>query len=108
MELRRHVLKLRHWGTRGGDDGGNVLDLDWSWVRTLPGLNVGELRIHDTIGGQDNLRIFFFVGDGTYREPLPMIWILMVMQKQRDQLTPNRIAILKARRKLVMERFYNN
>ena len=28
---------------------GEVVDLDWSWIRSLDGLKVGELRVHDTI-----------------------------------------------------------
>lgn len=109
MEVRRHALKLRFWPERRPiGDGGQLLDLDWSWVRSMPGANVGELRIHDTIGGLDNLRVIFFIGDESRREPLPMIWVLRVMQKKRDDFTTNDVAIFKARRKLVMERFYHN
>ncbi|HEY7335265.1 MAG TPA: hypothetical protein VH639_10295 [Bryobacteraceae bacterium] len=105
MEIRRQALKLRYWP---GGDGGQVVDLDWSWIRTLPGLRVGELRIHDTIAGNDNLRIIFFVGDESEKDPLPLIWVLRVMQKRKNDFTANEVNIFKARRRLVMERFYNN
>lgn len=109
MEVRRHALKLRFWpGNCSEEDGGPVMDLHWSWIRTMLGLNVGELRLHDTICGNDNLRIIFFVGDESRKEPLPLIWVLRVMQKKRNDFTPNDVAIFKARRNLVMERFYNN
>ena len=68
-------------------------------------MKVGELRVHDTIGGNDNLRIVFFVGDESIREPLPMIWILAVIQKRRDDFSRHQIAVFKARRTLVVERF---
>ena len=106
MEVRRHALKLRHFP--GGESGGQVMDLDWSWIQTLPGMNIGELRIHDEIGGHENLRLIFFVGDVSRRDPLPMIWILRVMEKKKNSFSPNQVAIFKARRGLIMERFYNN
>jgi hypothetical protein len=106
MEVRRHALKLRYWPEHHPtDDAGKVLDLDWEWVRALPGLRVGELRISDVIGGNDNLRAIFYVGSGEIREPLPMIWILRVLQKKRDDFSMNDIAIFRARRGLVIERF---
>jgi hypothetical protein len=74
----------------------------------LPGLCVAELRIHDTIAGNDNLRIIFFVGDEARREPMPFIWVLRVMQKKKNEFTSNEVNIFKARRKLVMERFYSD
>lgn len=106
-EVRRHALKLRYWPERNPEaDSGQIVDLDWSWVRSLRGMKVGELRVNDTIGGNDNLRIIFFVGDPAFREPLPMIWVLRVMHKRRDQFTKNDLAIFRARRALVRERFY--
>ena len=107
IEVRRHALKLRYWPTGNSKaDSGQLIDLDWSWIRALPSMKVGELRVHDTIGGNDNLRIVFFVGDAAIREPLPMIWILAVIQKQRDDFSRHEIAVFKARRTLVVERFY--
>jgi hypothetical protein len=107
IEIRRHALKLRFWPERSPeDDAGILLDLDWSWVKSLPGLKVGELRIHDTIAGCDNLRVIFFVGGSRARDRLPTIWVLRVMQKKRQSFSKNDLRIFKARRLLVQERFY--
>jgi hypothetical protein len=109
IEVRRHALKLRYWPTQNNvDDSGQLVDLDWSWIRSLPNMQTGELRIRDDIGGNDNLRIIFFVGDSAVRDPLPLIWILRVLQKKRDDFSPQEVAIIKARRTLVLERFYRN
>jgi len=107
IEVRRHALKLRYWPeSLTTEDSGHVVDLDWSWIRSLPNKKVGELRVHDTIGGHDNLRIIFFVGPPNERMPKTCIWILAVIQKKRDDFSANHIAIFKARRGLVWERFY--
>lgn len=107
IEVRRHLLKLRYWPENTPtDEQGTVLDLDWSWIRALPNLKIGELRVHDTIAGNDNLRALFFVGDAAVRTPLPMIWILAVLQKKRDDFTRAQISVFRARRLLVIERFY--
>jgi hypothetical protein len=109
IELRRHALKLRYWpDSITTEPSGQVVDLDWSWIRSLPGKKIGELRVHDTIGGQDNLRIIFFVGPPNERMPKTCIWILAVIQKDRDDFSTNNIAIFKARRSLVCERFYKD
>lgn len=108
ISVRRHSLKLRYWPEKHPEDvdSGQVLDLDWSWVRSLPGLKIGELRIQDVIGGHDNLRVIFFEGDSAVREPLPMLWVIRVMQKKRDDFSKHDLTIFKARRLLVVERFY--
>lgn len=109
LEARRHALKLRYWPNKNpADDSGVFLDLDWTWIRSLPGLKVGELRVDDAIGGRENLRIIFFVGDSADRDLLPVIWILRVMQKKRDDFSSHDLSIFRARRVLVMERFYGN
>lgn len=107
IELRRHALKLRHWPQQP-DESGQIVDLDWCWIKSLPGLNVGELRINDVIAGNDNLRVIFFVGDAALCEPLPMIWILSVIQKKRQDFTANQIRIFRGQREIVLERFYRN
>ncbi len=108
MEIRRHALKLRYWPNhRVADEHGKLLDLNWSWIKFLKGLDIGELRIDDVIGGNDNLRLIFYVGDTAVKKPLPMIWILDVMQKKRDDFTANELQIFKAKRIIVKERFYN-
>lgn len=107
-ELRRHALKLRFWPTsHPTDDSGRLLDLDWEWIRAMKGLKVGELRIQDTIGGHDNLRIIFYVGDPKFDDPMRRIWVLAVMQKKRQDFSRANIATFRARRLLVIERFEN-
>lgn len=107
MELRYHALKLRYWpDVNPTDQGGQLLDLDWTWVRALPGSRIGELRVHDEIGGNNNLRILFFVGEPIQENSLPIIWILRVIQKKRDDFSVHELAIFKARKSLVIERFY--
>jgi hypothetical protein len=59
--MRRHPLKLRYWPEpRPQDESGQVLDLDWEWIKACKGLRIGELRIHETIAGFDNWRVIFF------------------------------------------------
>lgn len=72
----------------------------------MQGQAVGELRLDDTIGGNDNLRIIFLEGPPDARLPMPVIWILRVMQKKRDDFSVHDLKIFKARRALVLERFY--
>ena len=109
MEVRENALKLRYFPNKHPtDESGQVLDLNWSWIASLRGPKIGELRIDDSIGGNDNLRIIFYQGDQAVRSPLPMIWILDVMQKKRDYFTVNELRIFKARRILVIERFYRH
>jgi len=83
MEVRRHALKLRYWPRAGPQEArGQVLDLDWSWVEGISTRDVGELRIHDVIANNDNLRIIFFVPPEVAGDTnLKPIWILRVFQK---------------------------
>lgn len=108
IELRRHALQLRYWPGHQTDEGGQLVDLNWTWVKSLPGLQIGELRIDDVIGGNDNLRIIFFVGDEEVKQPLPMIWVLNVFQKKRDYLTTSQVKVFRGQRQLVIERFYQS
>jgi hypothetical protein len=109
FELREQALKLRFWPDHEyAFSSGHVLDLDWCWIKALPKLNIGELRIDDVIGGHDNLRVIFFVGDEDVKAPLPMIWILAVLQKKRQDFTTANIENFRSRRTLVVERFYRN
>ena len=106
-DMRSQALKLRYWPAKNPTTGaGQLLDLNWDWIKALKGLNVGELRIDDKIGGFDNLRVIFFVGDRKVHQPLPIIWVLHVMQKKRMEFTAADLATFKARRLLVMEWFY--
>lgn len=108
MEVRRQALKLRFWpAVHTVEASGRVVDLDWSWIRALPNLKVGELRIDDTIGGHDNLRIIFFVGPESERFPKMCIWILSVFQKKRDEFTRAQLATFRLARLLVLQRYYD-
>jgi len=107
MEVRRQALKLRFWPDSAPSTGtGQVLDLDWEWVKGLPFGDVGELRVHGTIAGNDNLRIIFHDGGGKLKDPLPNIWILRVFQKKRDDFSSNDLAVFKQRRRDVRRIFY--
>ncbi len=106
-ELRRHALKLRFWPTGISAAEGQIFDLDWSWIKALKGRRIGELRINDTIGGCDNLRIIFFA-PAIPTKPLPTIWVLAVFQKKRDEFTKAQIMNFKYRSLLILERFYKN
>ncbi|MEX1040025.1 MAG: hypothetical protein WDZ51_05320 [Pirellulaceae bacterium] len=104
--LRRHSLKLRFWpGNLPDDTTGLTADLDWSWIRALKGQGheIGELRIHETIGGCDNLRVIFY-RRSTREGELPTIWIIAVFQKKRDDFTSHQFKIFKGRKALVDER----
>lgn len=106
IEIRRHLLKLRFWPeNHPEDERGQILDLDWCWLKSLPKLKVGELRIHDVISGHDNLRAIFYVGDSRIREPLPMIWILSVFQKKTQEISTHKARIFEVRKIMVQERF---
>lgn len=107
MEVRRHALKLRYWPEpHPRDEGGTLLDLDWEWIKACSGKRIGELRIHDVIGGYDNIRIVFFVGGKRETDRWPTIWILAAMQKKRQEWTQANLLTFESRRKLVIERFY--
>ena len=109
IEIRSHALKLRFWPEKQPTNAqGKLLDLDWCWIKAIPKSGVGEMRIDDTIGGHDNIRIVFYRGDPRIRKPLPIVWILAVLQKKRDEWTVANVKTFKARRTLLIERFYRN
>ncbi len=98
--LREHALKLRYWPEQNPEDeSGNVLDLDWSYIHDSG--KIGELRIHETIAGNDNLRIIFFVGEEDDRFPMRVIWILMAFQKKRQDFSKAQKTTFQARRRHV-------
>jgi hypothetical protein len=106
--LRRHALKLA-WFPDSGPDSGSVIDLDWSWVEGLPGnkRDVGELRIDEPIGGHRNLRMIFFLGDASFADPLPMIWILRVFPKKSYVFKTEDLDCFHARRTNVRIQYYS-
>lgn len=103
MELRSQVLKLRYWPK--GDTGQRILDIDWEWVKAIRTLEIGELRI-DRIGDVENIRVLFFHGDEMVKDPLPVLWVIHVMQKKRMDFTENNLRTFKARRQLILEFYY--
>lgn len=107
MIVRRHALKLRYWPAKNPtDDSGEILDLDWSWIKALKGTNIGELRIHDTIGGQDNIRIVFYVPETKPSDgEMPVLWVLEAFQKKRDDFTKPQLKVFEFRRSLIVARF---
>jgi hypothetical protein len=107
IEIRRQALKLRYLPAQAAaDPSGQLIDIDWSYIKSLPNMGIGELRIHDTIGGHDNLRIIFFVGPPSERFEKTCIWVLSVFQKKRDNFTSAQIRTFRARRDIVLARFY--
>ena len=107
QEARRHALKLAFWPSGEPGDGGQIMDLDWEWIKAMRGLKVGELRISDVIGGHNNLRVIFHVTDVRLaNEPMPRIWILSVLQKKAMAFTSRDIKTFRGRLKILKQRYY--
>ncbi len=103
---RRHALKLAFW-PGGENEGEPVVDMDWEWIRARRTERIGEMRIHERIGGHRNLRIVFWVADKTLTDdPLPRIWTLSVLAKKRQDWTSPELKVFSARRKIVIARNY--
>ena len=110
MVARRHALKLRYWpAPNPTDESGTVLDLNWCCIRALRGERVGELRIDERIGDHDNVRLVFYVhGRARAEDPMAIVWVLAAMQKKRNEFTAANIATFRARRQMVLTRFYGD
>jgi len=108
MEVRRQALKLRHWGLRTG---GSVMDLTFESIRAMPDSGVFELRLDDVIGGQKNIRVIFLVPPEAWepnqRFPLPVLWVLEVVPKKRQEWTAPDIRRFRAKRAILKEQFYS-
>lgn len=107
--LRRHGEKLAWW-PRGSDDGNSAAaDLDCDWIKSLEEKRIGELRIDETIGGFNNLRIIFFKANLTLDgETMNRIWLLSVFQKKRQAFTNEEIRSWRAMRDLIVLRNYGS
>ena len=106
MELRSHILKLRYWPTKNPtDDTGQLLDLNWGWVKSLKGSQIGELRIDDVIGGRENLRVIFAVLEKADADPMPVICALHVIQKKRADFSAAELAVFWARKQMALIKF---
>lgn len=108
MEVRSNALKLRHWGSR---EGVGVMDLEYETIKALAGLGVYELKIDDEIGGHRNIRIIFFEAPEAWRTnrpyPMPVLWVVEVLFKKRQNWTTNDVERFLAKRGIVKERFYD-
>lgn len=116
QEARRHGLKLAYWpdaSSRG--DSGVVEDLDWEWVRALRRERIAELRIHDVIGGQRNLRLIFWIADrelpgdpvGLNNVPMKRIWVITVVNKKANNWSAPELASFRGRLKILQLRTYS-
>jgi hypothetical protein len=106
-EARRQFLKLRFWPQQNiAGPHGELLDLDWEVVEALKEKRVFELRIHDTIGGHDNLRAYFWVAKKRDADEMPCVWILYIQQKKRNQIDQQTIRLIQARLAIVKAVFY--
>src|SRR5262245_1787553 len=96
MDVRRHALKLRFWGERHEkDDQAAGMDLSCERIKAMAGSGVYELRIDDEIGGRRNIRIIFLVPPDAWKanwdKPKPVIWVLDVLPKKRQDWTNKEI-----------------
>lgn len=106
QEARRHALKLAFWP--GFDDGGGLVeDLHWSWIDGMENPRAGELRIHETIGRHDNLRVIFHVSKIVLpKDTMPRIWILAVMQKKTQRFDSHDLQTFRGRLVILLKRNY--
>src|SRR5262249_43301740 len=107
FEVYYQTLKLRFWGERAGE---MVVDIDYESIKAMSGSGVYELRLDDEIGGHRNLRVIFFEPpkswEPNFETPLPVLWVLDVVPKKRDDWTTNQIDTFWAKRAIVQDRFY--
>jgi hypothetical protein len=108
QEARSHALKLAYWpGT--ATESGQVVDLNWEEITGMRAPKACELRIDDTIGGFNNLRIIFYVPKPAIVLPgdaLPRIWTIGVLQKKTQRFSNYDLATFAARVKLLRLRWY--
>lgn len=110
QELRRHPLKLAFWPT-GKSISGKVEDLDWEELIGMEQPRANELRIDDEIGGQNNLRIIFYLFEKKIILPgdvLPRLWIVSVLQKKTQRFSKNDFDTFSSRIKIVRIRNYRD
>lgn len=109
QQARSHALKLRFWPVSDPNESDQVVDLDWEWIKSMPGAKVGELRIDDVIGGCNNLRLIFYVSDLILPgDAMPKIWILSVLQKKSNSFTTHNLATFRGRLTILKKRVYEN
>lgn len=110
QKLRRHGLNLRWLSGPSADEQGPAGDLDWDWIKGLPGLHIGELRIDEHINGHENLRIVFFRSEilrPTDPGDMRVIWLLDVFPKKRQDFSKYQLQTFAAKRKIILHREYD-
>lgn len=101
--IRSHALKLRFWPDAERDEA----DLNWDWIEGLQSKRIGELRIDETIAGNNNLRVIFFKANKMIAgDPLLRIWLLTVFQKKGQGFSAGEIASFRAMHGLLIQREY--
>lgn len=110
MEVRRNALKLRFWGKRHASSD-TVLDVSYESIKAMQGSGIYEVRIDDEVGGMRNIRVIFFDPPADWKSltahPLPVIWVLEVLPKKRQEWTNFDLKRFRAKREIVKERFYS-
>jgi hypothetical protein len=107
QQARRHALKLAFW-PGGEGEGCKVEDLDWSWIDGMGQPRAAELRIHETIGGHDNLRVVFYVSNELLPgDTLPRIWALAVLQKKTSRFDSRDLQTFRGRLTILLKRKYS-
>lgn len=112
FECRRQALKLRWWDERHLHPLGMLMDHTYEAIKALAGIGVYELRLDDDIGGQSNIRIVFFDPPRDWApkleeaRPMPVVWILEVLPKKRNNWTTNELTRFRGLTKLIKVRLY--
>ena len=109
QELRQHALKLAFW-PNGSKGSSGLPRLNWEEIDAMQSPRACELRIDDTIGGMNNLRVIFYVFKKALVLPgdvLPRLWTIGVMQKKTQRFSPNDLRTFQARITIIRRRIYS-
>lgn len=109
QELRKQALKLAFWPNGSLSASGSVCDLNWEEIDGMKAPRACELRVDDTIGGMNNLRVIFYVFDKKLvlaGDVLPRLWTIGVMQKKTQRFSPNDLRTFAARVTIIRRRNY--
>ena len=108
QEARKHALKLAFWPGAEAERSGLIVDLDWEWIQALRTFQIGELRIQDSIGGNRNLRVVFWVADKLLTgDSMKRIWTLAVVNKKSNDWTNPELKAFEGRYKILKLRKYS-
>jgi hypothetical protein len=110
FEVRRQALKLRFWDERGQHPPGLLFDHTYESIKELKGKGIYEMRLDDSIGGLQNIRVIFFDPPREWvpLDPRPMriIWILDIFPKKSNDFSKYDIQTFRASRLLIAQRCY--